>query len=121
MPTKPRTRRRRWPYILEKDFQDTVVEYAHLCGWMTYHTHDSRRSDAGFPDLTMVRGTRLIFAELKSQKGTIRPAQEAWLQRLQGVPAVEVYLWRPTDWDDIEKVLLGGSVTFHIGDVSEGI
>jgi len=110
MPTKPRTRRRRWPYILEKDFQDTVVEYAHLCGWMTYHTHDSRRSDAGFPDLTMVRGTRLIFAELKSQKGTIRPAQEAWLQRLQGVPAVEVYLWRPTDWDDIEKILLGGMV-----------
>ena len=102
--TKPR-KRRRWPYILEKDFQQTVVDYAHLCGWKTYHTYDSRRSDAGFPDLTMVRGTRLIFVELKSHKGKTNTAQDEWLDALDHVPHVSVYLWRPVDWPEIERIL----------------
>ena len=105
MPDKPRTRRRRWPYILEKDFQNTVVEYATGMGWLFYHTYDSRRSTKGFPDLAMVREPRLVFAELKSHKGILSDDQALWLEKLGGVPAVETYLWRPTDWDDIVKVL----------------
>jgi len=110
MPTKARPRKRRWPYVLEKDFQQTLMKYAQLAGWTVYHTYDSRRSEAGYPDLTMVRGTRLIFAELKSHKGKLRKEQEEWIQRLSDVPSIEVYIWRPLDWPEIEKTLRGGMV-----------
>ena len=110
MALKPKIRKRRWPYILEKDFQQTLIAYAQLAGWTIYHTYDSRRSEAGFPDLTMVRGNRLIFAELKSHKGKLTKEQEAWLKQLSEVPSVEAYLWRPLDWPEIEKVLRGGMV-----------
>ena len=71
----------------EAQFQRTVTEYAALTGWLWYHTHDSRRSHAGFPDLCLVRGDRLIFAELKSERGRVRLEQEAWLQALGPTPA----------------------------------
>jgi hypothetical protein len=110
MVAKPKPRKRRWPYVLERDFQATLIAYAQLAGWTIYHTYDSRRSEAGFPDLTMVRGVRLIFAELKSHKGNLTPEQASWLQQLSGVPSVEAYVWRPLDWPEIERVLRGGMV-----------
>ena len=57
----------------EAQFQAVVIEYAELHGWRVYHTHDSRRSQPGFLDLTMVRPPRLIFAELKSEDGNPKP------------------------------------------------
>ena len=92
------------PKLTEKRFMAQVVEYARLAGWLVYHTHDSRRSCAGFPDLLLVRGATILAAELKV--GTKRPTaeQQAWLEALEaaGVPA---YLWRPADWPEIERVL----------------
>ena len=55
----------------EAQFQAAVIQYAELKGWMVYHTHDSRGSRPGFPDLTMVRDGVLIFAELKSERGRL--------------------------------------------------
>ena len=100
---KPRVRR--WPNVPEKDFQQMVLEVARACGWLSYHTYDSRRSDPGFPDLCLVRGTRLVYAELKTVKGKLRDAQKEWLARLSEVPCVEVYVWRPPDWDAIVGIL----------------
>jgi hypothetical protein len=88
-----------------------VRELARLCGFLCYHTHDSRRSVPGLPDLCMVeknggdQPSRLIFAELKSDKGRLTAAQSEWLQALGQVPHVEVYCWRPADWDEIVDVL----------------
>ncbi|MGH2878933.1 MAG: VRR-NUC domain-containing protein [Solirubrobacteraceae bacterium] len=88
----------------EKQFQTAVVEYAELNGWLVYHTYDSRRSNPGFPDLVMARGYRLVFAELKSEKGRESRAQTEWLDAL-GRATPEVWLWRPSDWPEIEGVL----------------
>ena len=100
-----------YPTIKEGDFLATVTELATLTGWLVYHTYDSRRSQAGFPDLVLARADRLIFAELKTDKGRIRPAQIEWLDRLGAVassqPGISVYLWRPKDWAGIEKILMG--------------
>jgi len=97
--------------ISEADFLAAVTELAVLCGWLVYHTYDSRRSQAGFPDLVLARADTLIFAELKTAKGAIKPAQRTWLDTLGAIanaqPGVEVYLWRPKDWVGIEKVLTG--------------
>ena len=108
------------PMQTEQQFQDAVVELAELNGWLCYHTYDSRRSDPGFPDMVMVRGAVVIFAELKTERGRVSRPQREWLDALKSVErqafedksegfeeyrVVRVYLWRPSDWDDIEKVL----------------
>jgi hypothetical protein len=95
----------------EAEFQQVVVDMAAYCGWqLIYHTHDSRHSAAGFPDLVMLRGTRMVVAELKSQKGKLTAAQMNWYGGMIQVAdasngAVQAYVWRPSDLDDIEKVL----------------
>lgn len=87
----------------EREFQSQVLEAAGLMGWLAYHTHDSRRSQPGFPDLVLVR-ERVVFAELKTDKGTLRPEQATWLERLRDAGA-EAYLWRPRNWDGVLATL----------------
>lgn len=91
--------------VTEKDFQGEVLRAARLLGWRCYHTLDSRGSAAGFPDVVAVRGSRLVMAELKRQKGTVSDAQQAWLDDLAKVATLETFLWRPTDWPQVEEVL----------------
>ena len=90
--------------ISEKQFQELVIDYARLKGWEVYHTHNSRRSAPGYPDLSMVRGARHVVAELKSEHGRLTPEQERWLEAFRATPA-EVYIWRPSAWPDIKRVL----------------
>lgn len=87
----------------EAQWQATVLDLAHTLSWLTYHTHDSRRSPFGFPDLVMVRD-RVIFAELKAQRGTLTDDQWSWLATLRSAGA-EMYVWRPRDWDEVERTL----------------
>lgn len=91
----------------EKAFLGQVLQLARLYGWLAYHTHDSRHSAGGFPDLTLVRGGRLVFAELKVGGNTPTPAQVVWLRALEAAGA-EAYVWRPGDFDQIQTVLSGG-------------
>ena len=86
----------------ESELQRHVIELAQMLGWLVYHTYDSRRSQSGFPDLVMARRPRVIFAELKSARGRLRPEQRRWETELGGQ---EYYLWRPADWDDIQRIL----------------
>lgn len=81
--------------LTEAQWQELVVDFARLHGWRHYHTHDSRRSAAGFPDLVLVRGPELLFVELKSEKGRITPQQRQWLEALDAV--TETHVWRPSD------------------------
>lgn len=90
--------------VSEKDWQTSVIEIAGVGGWRHYHTHDSRRSAKGFPDLVLVR-ERVIYAELKSQVGRLREDQGPWLEALAAA-GQEVYLWRPSDRAEVERVLL---------------
>ena len=53
----------------ERELLAAVIDLARLRRWLCYHTHDSRHSAAGFPDLLLVRGRRLMAAELKTARG----------------------------------------------------
>lgn len=100
---------------LEAAFQADVIREAKARGWLYYHTHRSDRSPAGFPDLVLVRGTRLVFAELKRTGGRLSPAQREWFDALtrlfresvvgRGTVQVEMYVWQPQDWDCVVEVL----------------
>lgn len=92
----------------ERHFQQQVLNLATLYDWSAYFTHRSDRSPAGYPDLTLVRDESLIFAELKTDKGRVRPEQTRWLNLLERVPGVETYLWRPADWPIIQQRLARG-------------
>lgn len=89
--------------LSEQQFQKRVTD---LCDWLKlswHHETDSRRSKAGFPDLVIV-GNRVLFAELKTAKGRLRPEQAEWLNALRNGGA-EAHVWRPADWPEIQRRL----------------
>lgn len=88
----------------EKQFMQTVTDLAGVFGWLVFHTHDSRRSQPGFPDLFMLRGRRAIGAELKSARGKATFDQTMWLSRMRDA-GIEAYLWFPSDKQRIAEVL----------------
>ena len=81
--------------VLQEECERALV----LAGWLHYHTHDSRRSDPGLPDIIAVRGKRLIWRELKTQSGRLSVKQEEWRDKLLAAGA-DWALWRPFDWGD---------------------
>jgi hypothetical protein len=58
---------------------------------------------AGFPDLILARGDRLLFAELKPEGARLRPEQAAVLDVLR--QAAESHVWRPADLPDVLEIL----------------
>ena len=102
------------PMPNEAEFQKAIIELAHLYGWAVAHFRSAMtqrgnwvtplQGDAkGFPDLVLVRDG-VIFAELKSEKGKLTPEQQEWIDLLKAA-GQEVYVWRPSDRDDIEVIL----------------
>lgn len=84
----------------EVTFQNNVIRLAKSLGYeLIYHTHDSRRSQPGFPDLVMVnvRSRRMLIRELKATKGRVSPAQKEWAEGFLAV-GVDFGFWRPEDW-----------------------
>ena len=102
------------PPILERDFQQQVTDLAEICGWSWAHFRPARTLHGwttpvsgplgkGWPDLVLLRRERIVFAELKRDKGKV-DAHQAWVLELLGA-AAEAYVWRPSDLTAIAEVL----------------
>jgi len=111
----------------EKEFQSQIIDLAHRLGWYIVHFRPAMTKDgwrtpvqgdgAGFFDCIMFKPPRIIFAELKSEKGKLTKGfftkrrytmgEEDWLEVLQRCQAVETYVWRPTDFETIVRILQG--------------
>lgn len=89
--------------LTEDQFQQQVTDLCDYLGLLWYHTHDSRRSNSGFPDLVIV-GVGVVYAELKTQKGKVSPTQYDWLTALDEA-GQEAYVWRPDDLPVITNCL----------------
>ena len=116
----PRGLRRYGQSMTEAEFQDQVVQLLHVLGYRVAHFAPAMnargnyrtptRYDAkGFPDLVAVRpegkrGARIIYIELKSDKGRLSKEQGAWLADLNGAGA-EAYIWRPSDWHELAAIV----------------
>lgn len=90
----------------EDVFQRQVEKLAESLGWKVYHTHDSRRSHRGWPDLVLGRRGRVLFRELKTMKGRTTPDQKEWLELLNAA-GHDAAVWRPVQLFDrtIEREL----------------
>jgi hypothetical protein len=131
------------PSETEAAFQAKVTNLAGFYQWRWYHSPDNRpvtaksgrryvqRVKAGFPDLVLVRGPELIFAELKTEKGRLSNEQRGWLAAIDevdsalsyvvgvfketgrvrmagGFPSIEAVVWRPSDLERILERLARG-------------
>ena len=91
--------------MTEKEFQSEVIRIGKMYGWLISHPYDSRRSEAGLPDLFMVREDgRAICAELKTETGRMTEAQKKWRSIIEKT-AIEYYLWRPRHLQRIATIL----------------
>ena len=92
------------PGLSEKAWQAQVIDLATLYRWHHFHVFDSRRSAAGWPDLTLVRPPELLFAELKTDRGRLTRDQRLWIEWLLSC-GQEVHVWRPRDFADVHDRL----------------
>ena len=103
----------------ERSFQSSVVQYAEMMGWRVWHDRATNvprrcpncgatpriiRNPGGLPDLILVRRPRVVWVELKSERGRLTDDQAVWLRDLRASEQ-EVYLWRPSMWQEVEQVL----------------
>jgi hypothetical protein len=92
----------------EKDFVDYWAKHGRARGWLTYHTHDSRRSAAGFPDLVFLRDGVMIVAECKwkryvrgpkkGQPNGLRAEQVVWLDAFRVMEKYAEQLQAGASW-----------------------
>jgi hypothetical protein len=99
--------------VSEAAWTAQLLALAALLGWRSLHVRPARVKSrdggddewrtpvagdgAGWPDLFLVRGTRAVAAELKTNTAPgPRPEQTAWLEALAAT-GVETYVWRPRD------------------------
>lgn len=102
--------------MTEAEFQSQVIDLARLFRWRVVAFRPARtakgwrtpvQGDAGFPDLVLAGTrsgvTRTLFVELKTDRGRLRPEQQAW------AAALGPYwrCWRPVMWPDIVRELRG--------------
>lgn len=85
--------------VSERAWQQTVRDLLAAHSYTQYHTHDSRRSDPGFPDLIAANADGDILAlELKTETGKVSAAQQEWLDLLNR-GGVEARALRPSEID----------------------
>lgn len=83
---------------------NTQKGLAPMLGWrLNYHTLRSKGSRSGFPDRVLVRD-RIIYAEMKTETGKPSDKQVEFLDALARAGG-EVYLWRPSDFEEIGRIL----------------
>lgn len=89
----------------EAHFQARLRRRAAALGWKDFHQLFSMGTRSGLPDLMLLRAPRLVFAELKSEHGRVLPSQTRIIDELRKVETVDTYLWRPSQEQEIWRVL----------------
>jgi acetyl esterase/lipase len=96
--------------ITEAEWLRSVGDALDLTGWAWIHHRPARRAQGkwttptqgssakGFPDIVAVRPPRVLWLELKTERGRVSPEQTDWLERLRA-SGQEVHVIRlPRDW-----------------------
>ena len=101
----------------ERDFQSWVNDLLALRGWRKVYedvpltkcykcgTYPPQRKVRGHPDIEIVRGNRLVYLELKSDKGRVQPEQRETIDALKKVTTTSAGIMRPSNRGWIEEAL----------------
>jgi hypothetical protein len=83
--------------LTEAEFQDVITGMCDELGILWHHCDAPYRcsGDNGFPDLILV-GSLVMFVELKSWFGRLKPQQNAYASRLIDAGATYA-VWKPRD------------------------
>ena len=107
--------------ISERSFTNDVIRFARSHNWEVFHIHDQDSYEnyrkiatgSGFPDLILHRSdgqgkALMLVAELKTEAASsvMRPEQEQWLAAYKQF--IPTFVWRPSDWANIEQILRDG-------------
>lgn len=88
--------------LSEREFQRHVVDGLKQRGFLVWTIPDMRKTTAGLPDIIAVHPTRVprrvLFWELKTATGRVRPEQRRALAALSDVYGVDARVIRPADW-----------------------
>lgn len=99
--------------ISEAEFQSQVTQLAENLGWQWMHVVTTGTGHnfplrgtmkKGWPDLMLVRRERMIFAELKGERGLVTPLQQ-WCLAILDQAGAEAYVWRPSQLAEIAGCL----------------
>jgi hypothetical protein len=94
----------------EEVFQARVEQLATQLGWSFYHTHNSRRSQPGYPDLHLWHPKYgQLFRELKTMKGK-QSVKQLEVEASMRAAGVKVAVWRPADLDGLILEELRGNI-----------
>ena len=102
-------------YAMTEDRGPDSLE-ANLCrlmkdfGLWGFHVRNSIGSERGWPDWTILGPNGAIFAELKSERGTLSPDQRTVGSRLTRA-GLRWVVWRPRD-------LLDGTITRQLAGIA---
>lgn len=101
----------------EKEWQQVLIGtrdkpgLVQLYGWEAIHIHGCihyRYNRAGLPDLFLRKEGKsvpmMLVAELKTTRGIVTEPQRRWLNAFN-VMGASAYIWRPTDIDEVERIL----------------
>lgn len=94
--------------LTEAQFQSQVLKLARMYGWHNYHTFFSYRSQPGYPDLHLWHPVKKLsfYAELKNEIGKLSEKQVEVIESMREAGLL-VYVWRPSDFEDIQRILKG--------------
>lgn len=104
----------------EAQLAEAIYGLAHAYGWLFVHFRPARTAkgyrtsftgDEGFPDVVLVKPPRVLFLELKAERGRIRPMQQVWGAALEQCPGVIYRVCRPNGLDELAEMLAGGGLT----------
>ncbi len=111
--TPPRQPVLTWPpevlnTIAEAELQDAVVGLAKALEYLVYHTYDSRRSQPGWPDLTILGFGKCWMRELKRERGRTTLEQEA-VGALLLAAGIDWAVLRPSGWAEFAEELVAAA------------
>lgn len=95
------------PAMSEAELQAAVVALAGILGWRVNHTRRSigkgarwttATSIVGWPDLEIIGHGRVLYRELKAEKGKLTEEQADVLRFLRA-NGQDAEVWRPSDLD----------------------
>lgn len=89
--------------MTEREFQQQIIDTARLLGWRVFHPFDSRHSEAGWPDLCLVRD-RIVYLEVKTETGRLSSEQGEWIAAINNAGGTALVI-RPSQWEEIVAAL----------------